>query len=267
MVGASEAAPVMGPMPGPAPVSPLRVAAAGDLHCDEHNAGAIRSAVQGLHGRSDLVLLAGDLTTLGHAEQVKPLAQACGSLDVPVLAVLGNHDWHSGEQVELAAVLRDAGVQVLDRSSTIVSSAGRVIGVVGVKGFIGGFAGSHLPDFGEPLMRELFRETSRDVEALDRGLTEIAACPTRIVLMHYAPTAATIAGEAPGIWSFLGCDRLAAPIAQHEPDLVLHGHAHGGTFSGSIGRVPIYNVAAPIIAREFWIFELPSPPSQRSSIR
>ena len=105
-------------------------------------------------------------------------------------------------------------------------------------------------------MRNLYRETSVDVEALDRGLREIAACPIRIVLLHYAPTAATIAGEPEGIWTFLGTDRLAAPIAEHGPDLVLHGHAHAGTFAGAIGDVPVRNVSVQVMDRDFWLFEL-----------
>jgi Icc-related predicted phosphoesterase len=136
-----------------------------------------------------------------------------------------------------------------------------------VKGFVGGFSGSHLPDFGEPLLREVYRETSREVEALDRGLREIATCPTRIVLLHYAPIVATIAGEQPGIYSFLGTDRLAAPIVEHEPDLVLHGHAHAGTFQGAIGNTPVYNVSVPVMQRDFWLFELDLPSTQRAPIR
>jgi uncharacterized protein len=87
-------------------------------------------------------------------------------------------------------------------------------------------------------------------------LREIALCPARIAILHYAPTEAMIVGEEPGIWAFLGTDRLAAPIAEHEPDLVLHGHAHAGSFEGAIGEVPVYNVSVPVIGREFWLFEL-----------
>src|SRR5205814_3829643 len=119
-----------------------------------------------------------------------------------------------------------------------------------------GFPGSHLPDFGEPLLRGVYRETSLEVEALHEGLRAVALCPIRIVLLHYAPTDTTIEGEAPGIWGFLGTDRLAAPIAEHEPDLVLHGHAHAGTFSGTVGEVPVYNVSVPVIGRDYWLFEL-----------
>jgi Icc-related predicted phosphoesterase len=245
----------------------LRIAAAGDLHCSEQHREEIVESIASLEGAADLVLLAGDLTTLGEPDQGEVLANACSSLEVPVFAVLGNHDWHSDRRDELVAVLQEGGIQVLDRDWAVCEAAGVEVGIVGVKGFVGGFPGSHLPDFGEPLLREVYRETSRDVEALDRGLREIALCPTRIVLLHYAPVPDTIVGEAPGIWAFLGTDRLAAPIAEQEPDLVLHGHAHGGTFQGSIGSVPVYNVSVPVIERDFWLFELDVSSPARTAIR
>ncbi len=234
----------------------LRIAAAGDLHCSEPHREQIRQSIEALRGVADLVLLAGDLTTHGEPEQGAVLADACAVLDVPVFAVLGNHDWHADRRDDLVAVLRSGGIRVLDRDWTTCEAGGVEVGIVGIKGFVGGFPGSHLPDFGEPLLRSVYRETSLEVEALDRGLREIAVCPTRIVLLHYAPSEATIAGEPEGIWAFLGTDRLAAPIAEHEPDLVVHGHAHAGTFEGAIGDVPVYNVSVPVIERDFWLFEL-----------
>lgn len=206
--------------------------------------------------QSDLVLLCGDLTTHGRPEQAAVLADACAGLDVPIYAVLGNHDWHCNQAAELVAELERGGVEVLERESRTVAVNGLEVGLVGLKGFVGGFAGSHLPDFGEPLLRRVYAETSGDVEALDQGLRDVALAPLRIVMLHYAPTTTTIEGEPPGIWAFLGSDRLAAPIAEHEPDLVVHGHAHAGTFEGAIGAVPVYNVSVPVIARDFWIFEL-----------
>jgi uncharacterized protein len=242
----------------------LRIAAAGDVHCSEHNHEAVGRAVQALQGTADLVLLAGDLTTHGEPEQGALLADACAQLDVPVFAVLGNHDWHADRAEELTAALREGGIRVLDREAVVCEIAGQQVGIVGLKGFVGGFPGSHLPDFGEPLLRTVYGETTRDVEALDRGLREIALCPTRIVLLHYAPLEQTIAGEPPGIWAFLGTDRLAAPIAEHEPDLVLHGHAHAGTFEGAIGDSPVYNVSVPVMERDFWLFELDARPATRA---
>jgi Icc-related predicted phosphoesterase len=234
----------------------LRIAAAGDLHYSEQRREEAIAAVAALDGAADLVLLAGDLTTHGEPEQAAVLAEACAALEVPVFAVLGNHDWHVNRRDELVAALTDGGIRVLDRDWATCEAAGVEVGIVGVKGFVGGFPGSHLPDFGEPSLRAIYRETGREVEALDQGLREIALCPTRIVLLHYAPTEATIVGEPPGIWGYLGTDRRAAPIAEHEPDLVLHGHAHSGTFEGAIGNVPVYNVSVPVMGRDFWLFEL-----------
>jgi uncharacterized protein len=244
----------------------LRIAAAGDIHCSEQRRAEVSEAVAALRGAADVVLFAGDLTTHGDPAEAAVLADACASLEVPVFAVLGNHDWHLGRRDELVQVLSEGGVRVLDRDFATCEPDGLELGIVGVKGFVGGFPGSHLPDFGEPLLREVYRETTLEVQALDRGLREIALCPTRIVLLHYAPTEATIVGESPGISAFLGTDRLAAPIAEHEPDLVLHGHAHGGAFQGAIGDVPVYNVSIPVMGRDFWLFELDVPARSRTAI-
>ena len=249
----------------PAPRS-LRIAAAGDMHCCDERREQIEEGLTALQGIADVALLCGDLTTHGEPREAAVLAEACAAIETPVLAVLGNHDWHAGRHDELVRELERGGVRVLDRSWLTCELQGIEVGFVGCKGFVGGFPGSHLPDFGEPLLREVYRETSHEVEALDRGLREIALCPIRIVLLHYAPTSDTIQGEAPGIWTFLGTDRLAAPIAEHEPDLVLHGHAHAGTFEGRIAGVPVYNVSVPVIGREFWLFELDVPSPARAAI-
>src|SRR5262249_19710963 len=147
-------------------------------------------------------------------------------------------------------------VRVLERSSIRLEVREREIGVVGLKGFIGGFPDYVLPDFGEPLLRQVYAQTSDDVAALGRELAAVADWDLKIVLVHYSPTTTTIEGEPRGIWAFLGSDRLAGPIAEQPPDLVLHGHAHAGTFEGFIGRVPVYNVATYVTGRDFWTFEL-----------
>jgi Icc-related predicted phosphoesterase len=241
---------------GRAPAPPVRIAAAGDVHCQPSRAAEARAAFAALRGEVDLVLLAGDLTTYGEPEQAQVLADACRDLDVPIYAVWGNHDLHANRAGELLPILEEAGITVLDRSTATRCVGPTEVGIVGLKGFVGGFPGSHLPDFGEPLMREVYAETTRDVEALDAGLKAIAHCPLRIVLMHYAPTGDTLRGEPEPIWTMLGSDRLAAPIREHEPDMVLHGHAHAGTFQGRIGDVPVYNVSVPVLGRDFWVFEL-----------
>jgi Icc-related predicted phosphoesterase len=169
--------------------------------------------------------------------------------------VLGNHDWHSNQAGEVAAVMESAGVTVLDRSWETCEAGGASVGIVGTKGFVGGFPGSHLPDFGEPLLREVYAETGREARAIEEGLRATAGCDFQIVLLHYSPSLMTLEGERPEIAAFLGCDRLAHPIADHCPDIVLHGHAHAGRFDGTIGSVPVFNVALPM-KREFWLFEL-----------
>jgi Icc-related predicted phosphoesterase len=235
---------------------PIRIAAAGDIHASEESRDRVAAAFAGLDPSVDLILLAGDLTTCGNPEEAAVLADVCRRLEVPICAVLGNHDWHLNSTHELVAVLTDAGVRVLERSSIRLDVRGQEVGVVGLKGFIGGFPDYVLPDFGEPLLRQVYAQTSDDVAALARELSAVADCDLRVVLLHYAPTTTTIEGEPRGIWAFLGSDRLAGPIAEHTPDLVLHGHAHAGTFEGFIGRVPVYNVATFVTGRDFWTFEL-----------
>jgi Icc-related predicted phosphoesterase len=233
----------------------IRVAAAGDVHADASRRADLEAAFTNLRGNADLVLLAGDLTTHGRPEEAQVVAEASQLAGLPVFSVLGNHDWHSNRADEVNAVMEEAGVKMLDRAWTTCEVDGESAGIVGTKGFVGGFPGSHLPDFGEPLLREVYAETGREAAAINKGLEATAGCDFQIVLLHYSPTLMTLEGERPEISAFLGCDRLAHPIADHCPDLVLHGHAHAGRFDGTIGTVPVFNVALPM-KREFWVFEL-----------
>src|SRR3954454_11865983 len=253
--------------PGPpANGASIRVAAAGDVHCSEANREQTAKAFAEVDGSVDLILLAGDLTTHGEPDQARVLADACRDLETPVIAILGNHDWHVNRVPELVAVLEDAGIRVLDRSHTICRPQGVEVGIVGAKGHIGGFPGSHLPDFGEPDLRAVYAHATREVEAIEAGLKAVETCPLRIVLLHYAPTTDTLVGEPEPIWAFLGTDRLAGPIVHHQPDLVLHGHAHAGTFQGHLGDVPVHNVSVPVIKRDFWVFELAVAEKRASAI-
>ncbi|HEX6944908.1 MAG TPA: metallophosphoesterase [Casimicrobiaceae bacterium] len=236
----------------------VRVAAAGDIHVEDHNGDAVAEAFRTIGDQADVILLAGDLTTHGEPEQAELFVSARRETDLPVVAVLGNHDWHSpGHHDEFVSVLRAGGIEVLEGASWRGRCAGVDVGVAGVKGFVGGFEGSFLSDFGEPLLREAYAETGREVAALDAALEEIADCGVRIALMHYAPIRDTLEGEPEGIFTFLGSGRLAEPLLHHRPDLALHGHAHAGTLEGSVaGLVPVYNVAVPVMRRAFWVFEL-----------
>ena len=234
----------------------IRIAAAGDIHASPATRDRVLKAFAEIEPEADVVLLAGDLTTRGEPEQAEVIAEACAALSIPVFAVLGNHDYHAGLADEVKAIVGGAGVHVLDREARTCEIADVQLGVVGVKGFVGGFPGSVLPDFGEPLLREVYAETGREADAIGEGLLEIVRAELRVVLLHYSPIEMTLDGEPEGIRTYLGSDRLASPIAQYGADLVLHGHAHAGTFEGRIGQIPVYNVAVPVTGRDFWVFDL-----------
>jgi Icc-related predicted phosphoesterase len=234
----------------------IRIAAAGDVHASEPARKRIVEAFARVEDDADIILLAGDQTTFGEPEEASVLADACRDLSIPVCAVLGNHDLHAGKGEAVAEILREGNVNVLEGETIVCELNDTTVGVIGTKGFVGGFPGSALADFGEPALRRLYAETSAEVDALARGLQEISFCELRIVLLHYSPTSDTLHGEPEGIWTYLGCDRLAAPIAEYRPDVVLHGHAHAGSFEGAIGPVPVYNVAVHVTGRDFYVFEL-----------
>jgi Icc-related predicted phosphoesterase len=244
------------PRSQPSDGATIRIAATGDIHCRRGNREAVVASFAALDGEADLALIAGDLTSHGTLEEAEIVCEAAAATSVPVIAVLGNHDWHGGVAEQMLERLREAGVEVLERQAVSREIDGHEVGIVGVKGFVGGFAPRQLPDFGEPSLRAVYAETDAEVEALDAGLREIATCAVRIVLLHYSPVEATLEGEPPEIFAFLGSDRLAAPILEHGPDLVLHGHAHDGSPRGEIGSTPIHNVSQPVIGRDFKIFEL-----------
>jgi Icc-related predicted phosphoesterase len=241
----------------------IRVAAAGDIHAGPGDEDRVREAFHRAAGEADLILLAGDLTQHGQVDEVCVVADACRDLDIPVVAVLGNHDWQSDRPGDLARALAAAGVVVLERTHTILPVNGVSVGVAGVKGFVGGF-GQQWANFGEPLFRQAYAETTADVDGLEAGLRAIESCAVRIALLHYSPVEATLIGEPERLWLVLGADRLAGPIRDHRPQLVVHGHAHRGSFEGEIDGVPVYNVAVHVMGREFWVFELPCEQGARN---
>ena len=171
--------------------------------------------------------------------------------------MLGNHDWHVNRADELIATLEDAGVQRararLDASSSWPATRSASSGPRASS------AASPARTCPTSASRCCARSTARareEADAVDAGLRAVAHCPVRIVLLHYAPIPETLEGEPREIWTMLGSDRLAVPIVEHEPDLVLHGHAHAGTFRGTLGTVPVFNVSVPVMGRDFWVFEV-----------
>jgi Icc-related predicted phosphoesterase len=197
----------------------IRVAAAGDIHCAEPLRERITHAFATVASQADVILLAGDLTTHGEPDQAAVLADACRPLELPVYAVLGNHDFHANRCDEVVAVLEDAGIRVLQRDYAVHEVGGLELGIVGAKGFVGGFPGAELPDFGEPLLREVYAETTREVEAIEAGLEAVAGCHRRVVLLHYAPVPETLVGEPEPIW--VPGSRGSLLRSAHRPDLVL----------------------------------------------
>ncbi|MEU2391763.1 metallophosphoesterase [Streptomyces sp. NPDC007369] len=236
-----------------------RIAAVGDIHLAPGSEGLLRPAFDTLGGSADLLLLAGDLTRHGTPEEAAVVAGEVRGLPVPVVAVLGNHDYQSDRQDEVADVLREAGVSVLEGTSVRIDGNGTPIGVAGTKGFCGGFAGRCAGDFGEPEMKALVRAARESAEGLRQALDGLADadCAVRIALTHFAPVPDTLAGEPLEIYPFLGSYLLAEAIDAAGADLAVHGHAHHGTEHGmTVGGVRVRNVAMPVIGRAFAVYHL-----------
>lgn len=237
----------------------IRVAAVGDIHMGPDSQGLFRPAFDTLSDCADLLLLAGDLTRHGTPEEARVVAEELAGLSVPVVAVLGNHDHHDERPEEVTAILRDAGIRVLEGQATVVEVDGTRVGVAGTKGFGGGFAGRCGSEFGEPLMKEFIRYTRRCADGLRTGLEALAedGCAVRIALTHFSPVPDTLAGEPPEIYPFLGSYLLAEAMDTAGADLAVHGHAHAGTEHGmTSGGVRVRNVAQPVIRRAFNVYHL-----------
>jgi Icc-related predicted phosphoesterase len=232
----------------------IRVAAVGDVHVGIDSAGRLAPRLAWLADHADVFLLAGDLTHRGRPEEAKVLAEELRGVRVPTIAVLGNHDYHSGEQDGVTEVLEQAGIRVLEGDAVVLEIGGRRVGIAGSKGFGGGFAGASASDFGEPEMKAFVGHTKALAGRLERALAGLHT-DRRIVLLHYSPVAETLAGEPREIHAFLGSYLLAEAVDRAGADLVLHGHAHRGSRDGTTpGGVPVRNVAAPVIGRAYEVF-------------
>ncbi|MEU9037288.1 metallophosphoesterase [Streptomyces sp. NPDC048352] len=237
----------------------IRIAAVGDIHLGPDSAGVLRPAFDTLGDCADLLLLAGDLTRHGTPEEARVVAAETAGLPVPVVAVLGNHDYQSDRQDAVADELRSAGIHVLEGDGVLLDIDGTPVGIAGTKGFCGGFAGRSGSEFGEPEMKSFIRYTRASAEALGRSLRELreAGSVLRIALTHYAPVPDTLAGEPREIYPFLGSYLLAEAMDDEGADLAVHGHAHLGTEHGmTAGGVQVRNVAMPVIGQAFSVYHL-----------
>src|SRR5512142_2723070 len=239
---------------------PFRLAAAGDLHCREDQHGRFREVVKAVNGEAEGLVLCGDLTDRGLIDEAKTLAEALALLRVPCAAVLGNHDFEAGHHHEIVRLLREAKIAVLDGEYAIFDKR---LGVAGVKGFGCGFGRGTLQAFGEPAVKAFVQEAVNEALKLESALGQIDT-PHRVVILHYAPIAATCEGEPAELRPFLGTSRLAAPVDAFRAQAVFHGHAHHGSLEGRTpAGVPVYNVAMPLLRktfdRRFRVLDIPSP--------
>jgi len=228
---------------------PIRVAAAGDLHCREDHHGRFREWVDQLNREADLVLLCGDLTDRGWPKEAVTLAAELSRLKIPCVAVFGNHDHEGGEPEFVSEVLTRAGVTMLD-GDHYRFEGGDELGVAGVKGFAGGFGNAMLQAFGEPLIKSFVSGAVEEAMKLEGALQALEGVRHKLVITHYAPVHETVVGENVEIYPFLGTSRLSLPVDHLGAQMVFHGHAHQGSPHGRTpGGVPVYNVAMPLLAR------------------
>lgn len=234
----------------------IRIAAAGDIHFDRLSHNRLAEHMNNLSEKADLFLLAGDLTQTGHPDEMRVVANDLKNSSVPVVAVLGNHDYHVNQVSIVSQILKEAGVILLERTSTIITINGEKIGIAGAKGFGGGFVGAAGADFGEPEMKSFMRHSKTEARQLEQVIKDLDT-DYKIVLLHYSPTTQTLTGEKKEIYPFLGCYYLAEAADYGKADIVFHGHAHRGIERGETpGGIPVRNVAQPVIRHAFNIYTL-----------
>jgi Icc-related predicted phosphoesterase len=226
-----------------------RIAAVADIHVRESDRGKWNDYFKDVSSKADVLLIAGDLTDTGDEQEAEVLAEELKMCSVPVVAVLGNHDYEKGRHKLIRQILLKAGVHVLDGEAIVIGD----VGFAGIKGFGGGFDKHMLSFFGEGAMKAFVQEAVDEALHLDRALSRLDAEQRdikKIAILHYAPIKETVIGEPESIFPFLGCSRLAEPLNRHKVLAAFHGHAHIGTIEGQTSDgVPVYNVAKPVLQR------------------
>lgn len=236
-----------------------RIAAVADIHVREGDRGKWADYFKEISAGADVLVLAGDLTDTGDEQEAEILAEELKVCSIPVVAVLGNHDYEKGRHKLIRQILIKQGVHVLDGESVILGN----VGFAGVKGFGGGFDRYMLSFFGEGAMKAFVQEAVDEALHLDRALSRLDAEQRdikKVALLHYSPIKDTIVGEPESIFPFLGCSRLAEPLNRHRVAAAFHGHAHTGSLQGETSDgIRVYNVAKPILQREglsYFLLEL-----------
>jgi Icc-related predicted phosphoesterase len=233
----------------------MRIAATADLHFTPQNYDLIREAMARIRDEADVLVIAGDLTNYGKAEEMHSLLNALVRIRVPIIAVLGNHDYECGEQEELKRLMVKEGIKVLDGSSYERDG----VGFAGAKGFCGGFGRGALTSFGEPEVKAFVQASIDESLKLERALA-VLRTPKRVVVTHYSPIRETVEGEPAEILPYLGSSRLGEVIDLFGAELVIHGHAHHGSLQGkTTGGIPVYNVALTLLqpqGKPYRVFEV-----------
>lgn len=237
----------------------IRIAAVGDLHYDVQRGTSFRDMFSAINRKADILVLCGDMTTHGKPEQMQAFVEELAGVDIPIVAVLGNHDHEAGMHEEATEILKDRGVAVLDGDFVVIDG----VGFAGTKGFAGGFGRGALAPFGELLIKEFVQAALDEALKLENGLRSIHA-DVKVAVLHYAPIHETIVGEPEVIWPFLGSSRLLGPIETLGADVVFHGHAHHGTFAAKTpAGIQVFNVAQPVLQEElgqqFYIHTVVAP--------
>jgi Icc-related predicted phosphoesterase len=224
----------------------LRVAAIADVHYGKHSRGALHDLFAKCSEQANVLLLCGDLTDYGLAEEAEELVvDLRAAAHVPILAVLGNHDFESGQPDLVRKVLEQAGVTMLDGECAEIEG----IGFAGVCGFAGGFGRRMLNPWGEPLMKQFVKEAIDHAMRLEQALSKLQT-EKKVAVLHYSPIRATVVGEDPEIFPFLGSSRLEEPINRFRVNAVFHGHAHNGALEGKTATgIPVYNVSMQAVQK------------------
>jgi Icc-related predicted phosphoesterase len=228
------------------PTKKLRIAAVGDLHYGKASQGLLQQLMSQISQLADILLLAGDLTDYGHPDEATMLAKELSTaVKIPIIAVLGNHDFESGREAEVRQILESVGIKILDGEACEVLG----VGFAGIKGFGGGFGQRVLAPWGEKVVKQFVHEAIEEALKLESALSRLRT-ERRYALLHYAPIEATVETEPLEIYPFLGCSRLEEPLNRYPLDGVFHGHAHHGAQTGKTkSGVPVHNVSLPLMMR------------------
>lgn len=224
----------------------VRIAAIGDMHITRTGQGTLQPLFAQIADTADVLLICGDLTSLGLADEAHVFAREFAPVNrVPTVVVLGNHEYESGQEHEVRKIIEGAGAAVLDGEAIEIAG----IGFAGVKGFGGGFGQHALEPWGEAALKLFVKEAVDEVLKLESALARIRT-PRRIAVLHYAPIRGTVEGEPVEIWPFLGSSRLEEPLNRYPVTAVFHGHAHNGQPVGAtLNGVPVFNVAMPLLKK------------------